>query len=41
MHNRLTQEQRKVVASLMEVYDSQSVVSQKFAEQFAGQDAPI
>ena len=40
MGDRLTLEQRRVVASLMEVYGSPTVVSQKVAERFAGQDAP-
>jgi hypothetical protein len=32
---------KKVVASLMEVYGSPTVVRQKFAERFAGRDPPI
>jgi hypothetical protein len=40
MGDRLTLEQRRVVASLMEVYGSPTVVSQKFAERSAGQDPP-
>jgi hypothetical protein len=36
----LTLEQRRVVASLMEVYGSPTVVRQKFAERFAGRDPP-
>jgi hypothetical protein len=35
MGDRLTPEQRRVDASLMEVYGSPTVVRQKFAEQFA------
>jgi hypothetical protein len=38
MGDRLTLEQRRVVASLMEVYGSPTIVRQKFAEQFAGRD---
>jgi hypothetical protein len=34
MGDRLTLEQRRVVASLMEMYGSPTVVRQKFAEQF-------
>jgi hypothetical protein len=41
MGDRLTLEQRIVVVSLMEVYGSPTVVSQKFAEQFAGRDPQI
>jgi hypothetical protein len=41
MGDRLTLEQRRVVASLMEVYGSPTVVCQKFAERFAGRDPPI
>jgi hypothetical protein len=33
-----TLEQRRVVASLMEVYGSPTIVRQKFAERFAGGD---
>ena len=40
MGDRVTLEQRKVVASLMEVYGSPTVVRQKFAERFAGRDPP-
>ena len=40
MGDRLTLEQRRVVASLMEVYGSPTVVRQKFAERFAGGDPP-
>ena len=40
MDNRLTLEQRRVVASLMDVYGLPTVVRQKFAERFAGQDPP-
>jgi len=40
MGDRLTLEQRRVVASLMEVYGSPTIVRQKFAERFAGQDPP-
>ena len=40
MSDRLTLEQRRVVASLMEVYGSPTVVHQKFAERFAGRDPP-
>jgi len=40
MGDRLTLEQRRVVASLMEVYGSPTVVCQKFAEQLAGRDLP-
>jgi len=40
MGDRLTLEQRRVVASLMEVYGSSTVVRQKFAERFAGRDPP-
>jgi Fe2+ or Zn2+ uptake regulation protein len=38
MGDRVTQQQRRVVASLMEVYGSPTVVHQKFAERFAGRD---
>jgi hypothetical protein len=38
MGDRLTLEQRRVVASLMEVYGSPTIVHQKFAERFAGRD---
>jgi hypothetical protein len=41
MGDRLTLEQRRVVASMMEVYGSPTVVHQKFTEGFAGQDPPI
>jgi hypothetical protein len=41
MGDRLTQEQRRVVASLMEVCASPTVARQKFAERFAGRDPPI
>ena len=40
MGDRLTLEQRKVVASLMEVYGSPTAVRQKFAERSAGKDPP-
>ena len=40
MGDRLTLEQRRVAASLMEVYGSPTVVCQKFAERFAGRDPP-
>jgi hypothetical protein len=40
MGDRLTLEQRRVVASLMEVYGSPTVARQKFAERFAGRDPP-
>jgi len=40
MDDRLTLEQRRVVASLMEVYGSPTVVRQKFAERFARRDTP-
>jgi hypothetical protein len=40
MGNRLTLEQRRVVASLMEVYGFPTVVRQKSAERFAGRDPP-
>ena len=40
MSDRLTLEKRRVVANLMEVYGSPTVVSQKFAERFAGRDPP-
>ena len=38
MGDRLTMEQRRVVASSLEVYGSPAVVRQKFAERFAGRD---
>jgi hypothetical protein len=41
MSDRLTLEQNRVIASLMEVYGSPTAVSQKFAERFAGRDPPI
>jgi hypothetical protein len=41
MGDRLTLEQRTVVAILMEVYGSPTVVRQKFAQRFAGRDPPI
>jgi len=40
MGDRLTLGQRRVVASLMEVYVSPTVVRQKCAERFAGRDPP-
>jgi hypothetical protein len=40
MGDRLTLEQRRVVASLMEVYGLPTAVRQKFVEQFAGRDPP-
>jgi len=40
MGDRLTLEQRRVVANLVEVYGSPTVVRQKFAERFAGRDPP-
>ena len=40
MGGRLTLQQRRVVASLMEVYGSPTAVRQKFAERFAGRDPP-
>jgi hypothetical protein len=36
-----TLEQRRVVASLMEVYGLPTIVCQKFAERFARGDPPI
>jgi hypothetical protein len=36
MGNRLTLEQRRVVASLTKVYGFPTVVRQKFAERFSG-----
>jgi hypothetical protein len=41
MGDRLTLEQWRMAASLMEVYGSPPVVSQKFAEPSAGQDSRI
>jgi hypothetical protein len=41
MGDRLTLEQRTVVASLMEVYGSPTIVRQKFAERFVVQDPLI
>ena len=38
MGDRLTLEQKRMVASLMEVYGSPTVVGQKFAGRFAGRD---
>jgi hypothetical protein len=40
MGDRLTLEQRRVVAGLMEVYGSPTVARQKFAERYAGRDQP-
>jgi hypothetical protein len=40
MGDRLTLEQRRVVASLMEVYGSPTVGRHKFSERFAGRDPP-
>jgi hypothetical protein len=40
MGDRLTLGQRRVAASLMGVYGSPPVVSQKFAERSAGRDPP-
>ena len=40
MGDRLTLQQRRVVASLMEAYGSPTIVRQKFAERFAGRDPP-
>ena len=40
MGDRLTLEQIRVVASLMEVYGSPTVIRKKFAERFAGRDPP-
>jgi hypothetical protein len=40
MGDRLKLEQRKVVASFMEVYGSPTAVRQKFAERFAVRDPP-
>jgi len=40
MGDRLTLEQRRVVASLMEVYGSPTVVRQKFAQRSAGRNPP-
>jgi hypothetical protein len=41
MGDRLALGQRKLVASLMEVYGSPTAVRQKFAERFAGRNLPI
>jgi hypothetical protein len=41
MGDRITLEQRRVVASLMEVNGSPTAVRQKFAERFAGRGPPI
>jgi hypothetical protein len=38
---RLTLEQRRVAASLMQLYGSPTAVLQKSAERFAGRDLPI
>ena len=40
MGDRLTLQQRRVVASLMEVYGSPTVIRQKSAERLAGRDPP-
>ena len=40
MGDRLTLEQRRMVATLMEVHGSPTVVRQKFAERFARRDPP-
>jgi hypothetical protein len=40
MSDRLALQQRRGVASLMEVYDSPTVVRQKFEERLAGRDSP-
>jgi hypothetical protein len=40
MGGRLTQEKRRVVASLMEVNGLTTVVRKKFAERSAGRDTP-
>jgi len=40
MVDSLTLEQRRMVASLMKVYGSPTVVRPKFAERFAGRDPP-
>jgi hypothetical protein len=41
MGDRLTLERRRLVASLMEVYGSPTVVRRKFVERFAGRDPQI
>jgi hypothetical protein len=41
MADRLTLQQSKVIASLMEVYGTLTVIRQEIAERFAGRDTPI